>query len=139
MILSSHTGMNPQHIHIIMINIPLLDLFHHSQVLPNQLFSHLLVAHISPKDLRDHIVFPFSNVCSYFFPESFAQFTLVNHFLLIVSTHSFPIYLCFIGYIVCFLSICHVSCLLFFPPQFPLVSHLSFVLLICAVFIDAQA
>lgn len=84
------------YIHIMVISIPQLDLFHHS--LANQLFSHLLVARISPKDVSDHIVFPFSNVLSDLFPQGLAKFTLVNHSLLIVSACLFPIYLCFIGY-----------------------------------------
>lgn len=122
------------------ISIPQLDLFHHWQVLANQLFSHLLGAHISPKDRSDHIVFPSSNVLSDLFPQGLAQFTLVNHFLLIVSACSFPIYLCFIGYIVCFLFVC--VCLvihsLLFPPSLLKISYFGVALLICSTFIPVQ-
>lgn len=104
------------YIHIMVISIPQLDLFPHSAA--NQLFSHLLVAYISPKDFSDHIVFPFSNVLSDPFPQGLAQFTLVNHFLLIVSALLIP-YLCFNDYrstfsVILFL-ICPVIYSLFFP------------------------
>lgn len=96
------------YIHISVISIPQLDLSPHSAA--NQLFSHLLVAHISPKDFSDHIVFPFSNVLSDLFPQGLAQFTLVNHFLLIVSSCSFPVYLCFNEYRRIFLVILFLIC-----------------------------
>lgn len=98
------------YIHIIVISILQLDLFPHSA--GNQLFSHLPVARISPKDFSNHIVFPFSNVLSDLFPQGLAQFTLVNHFLLIVSACSFPICLCFNEYrgvflVISFNKSCH--------------------------------
>lgn len=122
---------------IMVISIPQLDLFHHS--LANQLLSHLFVAHISPKDFSDHIVFPFSNVLSDLFPQGLAQFTLVNHFLLIVGSCSFPIYLCFIGYSL-FQFVFNMSC----HPVTALSSlvaldfSLSFILLICSTLIPVQ-
>jgi len=118
-----------------LISIPQVDLFHHA--LANQLFSHLLVARISPKDLSDHIVFPFSSVVSDLFPQGLAQFILVNHFLLIVSACSFPIYLCFIGYSLFYFGFFCMSChpLAALSTLVALEFSFSFILLICSTFI----
>lgn len=125
------------YIHIMVISILELDLFHYS--LANQLSSHLLVAHISPKDLSDYIVFPFSNVLTDLFPQGLAQFTSVNHFLLIVSTCSFRIYLCIIGYSLLWFLL-YMSChpLAALSTFVALDFSFSFILLICSTFIPVQ-
>lgn len=50
------------------ISIPQLDLFQHSQILANKLFSHLLVAHISPKGSQWPSCFPIFQCILWLFP-----------------------------------------------------------------------